>query len=404
MCILCSSMYHVAFTTPDTMMPSTLTRLAFLLHCCLWIPCSTSFSTCSSLERYADLGIDITNLQETINQGRVYQVFDFFTEQEVLDLLQDMDRLEANGSFRRSGLSNTVKGNSQNFGSQDRYTCSVPWWNLVLTTPNSQDSHLPSYARKLVQLKALVATALDRPTIINSDQVVAHECYYSKSLPCSTLKRHMDERHEEFKQAKGWLLPSRRSISWLVYLSDEPWTLIDNGGALRAFPQKRTCGKSTHEGNLQVGWWTTNDQPSKPVYLNSWFPLITEHGSPPEPHCVLYVINDDDTIHFLTNPWSSDVLLGMSTADFILLHQKELFRDEDYKTFYLIEDRAAWDAGKQPHNSDVLDVAPMRRSLVMFDSVSVPHEVMPIAQGTRRALAGWFHEETQPIPEQYVLG
>ena len=383
-------------------MPSKFATPSFLLHCCLWIPCSVSLSTTSSLKNHADLGIDVSNLQETINQGRVYQVIDFFSEQEVLDLLQDMDRLEANGSFQRSGLSNTVKGKTQNFGSQDRYTCVVPWWDRVLTFTGHNDD-VPSHVRKLVQLKALLATALNRPTMMDSE-TIAHECYYSKSLPHSTLKRHMDERHEEFKQAKGWLLPSRRSISWLVYLSDEPWTLDDNGGALRAFPQKSsTCGKSTHDGNLQVGWWASNDALSKPVYLNSWFPLIIESNSPPEPHCVLYVVNDNDTIRFLTNPWPNDVLLGMSTADFILLHQKELFRDEEYKNFYLIEDRAAWDAGEQPHNSHVLDVAPLRRSLVMFDSVSVPHEVMPIMQGTRRALAGWFHEQTQPIPEQYFL-
>ena len=387
------------------------------LICCLWIPFSTSLSTTSNANcnasKWADLGIDVAQLQDTIHQGRVFQVHDFFTEKEVISLLDDMDRLEADGTFQRSGLSNTVKGKEQNFGSQDRYTC-VAWdQQIMLSSSPEENPNLPSHIIKLQQLKTLLATVLDRPSMLEHESSLANECYYSKSLPHSALSRHMDERHEECKQKQGWLLPSRRSISWLVYLSDDPWTLEDNGGGLRAFPQKRTSGKSTHEGNLQVGWLTstgaagTTDGLSKPVYLDSWFPLVAFEGAPPEPHCILYALNDDDeqTIHYLTHPWPSDVLGGMSTSEFILLHQDqypdELFVDNSHENFHLIEDRAAWDAGKQPLHSEAVDYAPLRRSLVMFDSVSVPHEVSPIIQGTRRALAGWFHEETQQFPQEY---
>jgi hypothetical protein len=371
----------------------------YIVLLCAIVPYSFCLSTSYARNSCSALGIDPKKLQETILQGHVFQVEDFFTEDEVLELLIDMDRLEENGSFRRSGLSNTVQGKDQNFGDQDRLTCPVPWWKTNVLY-QSELNTLPSYIIKLRQLQAFLSASLDRPTMLDNENLV-HECYYSKSLPNSSLKRHMDERHEEFKQAKGWLLPSRRSISWLVYLSDEPWTLSENGGALRYFPQRHTKGKSTHQGNLQVGWWLMGDQgPSQPVYLNSWYPFRDQESSTIEPHCILYILSDDDTsIQYLTKSWSNDSLLGMSTADFISANQKQLF--DDPSKFYLIEERDLWDSGKSPSHSDEVDVAPLRRSLVMFDSVSVPHEVLTIRKGTRRALAGWFHEETQAIPQEY---
>jgi len=47
-------------------------------------------------------------------------------------------------------------------------------------------------------------------------------------------------------------------------------------------------------------------------------------------------------------------------------------------------------------------VYPVRGTLVAFDSVSLPHEVMEVTAGNgrvRAAIAGWFHEETQGFPE-----
>ena len=42
------------------------------------------------------------------------------------------------------------------------------------------------------------------------------EQYYSLHRAGAALRRHMDERHEELKGARGWTAPSRRSVSWLV--------------------------------------------------------------------------------------------------------------------------------------------------------------------------------------------
>jgi Rps23 Pro-64 3,4-dihydroxylase Tpa1-like proline 4-hydroxylase len=68
-----------------------------------------------------------------------------------------------------------------------------------------------------------------------------------------------------------------------------------------------------------------------------------------------------------------------------------------------MEDRAAWDEGQDPRGSVVEDISPMKGSLVIFDSVTVPHQVEAIRKGRRIAMVGWFHEETQRFPEGLLL-
>ena len=251
----------------------------------------------------------------------------------------------------------------------------------------------------------------------------------------------MDERHEETKGSRGWLLPSRRSISWLIYLSDEDWDMNINGGALRAFPQQglnnvlissstENSHKSTgsHDGNLQVGWLSSPSSSSNevsPVFLDSWFKYTNRVTGELEPHCILYVpisskISKAQTLFqdriFVTQPFTSDSIVGETVADYLQKRAKlegdvpsqnsnsNLFLKPEYAMgFYLIEDRPLWslENNNNPPNSFVQDISPERGSLVFFDSVSVPHEVMLVKEGTRAALAGWFHEETQPFPEDF---
>ena len=52
-----------------------------------------------------------------------------------------------------------------------------------------------------------------------------------------------------------------------------------------------------------------------------------------------------------------------------------------------------------PIHCSVCDTSPRGGSLVVFDSVCVPHEVRTTISGQRVALAGWFHEEVQQFPD-----
>ena len=46
--------------------------------------------------------------------------------------------------------------------------------------------------------------------------------------------------------------------------------------------------------------------------------------------------------------------------------------------------------------SRTLDIAPEAGKLVVFDSVSLPHEVLPVTASRQRiATTGWFHETSQ---------
>jgi hypothetical protein len=359
--------------------------------------------------------LDVDSLKRTIAQGRVYQHKDFLSEDQVQTMLQEIREMERQNKFERKGLSNTVLGQNQTFDTKlDRSVCVVPWFIDALEGSDTRD--IPS---KLRELQRELSQALDRPSMSLTSSSLNHECYYSKSEVGSRLPRHMDERHEETKGAKGWLLPSRRSLSWLIYLSTPAdWTLAANGGALRSYPQRNVAhdqAHSTHDGNLQVGWLVGDGKSSsRIVYMDSWYPVmgVVVEGSVPEPHCVLYTVDANDQRELLTRPWMAEQVQGLPMMEFMKLcadHDSDkskeaplLFLQQQHaRAFAPLEDRRAWDNGEAPEGSEAIDIVPLRGSLVVFDSVQLPHQVEIIESGTRQALAGWFHEKTQEFPEDF---
>lgn len=53
--------------------------------------------------------------------------------------------------------------------------------------------------------------------------------------------------------------------------------------------------------------------------------------------------------------------------------------------------------GEDPASDELLaDIDPMGGTLVLFDSVSLPHEVLATKNRERWATSGWFHEDQQP--------
>lgn len=364
---------------------------------------SASPSPSSTASSLADR-IDAEHLVETIRSARVYQHENFLSEEEIDFLFDDINNLRQLGSFARSGLSDTSRGQRQDFGTHDRSISVVPWFADALTNKHAKENVV---APRLNELRHLLADVLDRPSMREND--LAHECYYSISGPGSFLNRHMDDKHEDLKGSKGWLLPSRRSLSWLLYLSDADWTLENNGGALRSFPPKQIVQptESTHEGNLQIGWLhrASSNSGSMPVYMDSWF----RNANAPDPHAILYTVAPQSSERqILTKPWLNDNLpTNLLPVDFIkqmAAHDAQatapanplLFvRSEYARDFFLIEDRQVWDQGHAPVASRVEDIPPLRGSLIIFDSILVPHQVQVVKEGERVALAGWWHERTQ---------
>ena len=90
------------------------------------------------------------------------------------------------------------------------------------------------------QLRLELSAELQRPGLVCAEQ------YYSVSGAGASLPLHMDERHEEAKGARGWAGTYRRSLSWLVYLSDPQ----HGRSAAWPLPQLGSCASSRH------AWWT----------------------------------------------------------------------------------------------------------------------------------------------------
>ena len=84
---------------------------------------------------------------------------------------------------------------------------------------------------------------------------------YSIGKVDEAIHLHIDSQHEALS-LHGFDAtarePTRRSLAWLLYLSDDGWDVpggSGSGGALRAYPRRDAAGKcGSHEGNLQVGW------------------------------------------------------------------------------------------------------------------------------------------------------
>lgn len=350
----------------------------------------------------------------------------FLSEYQLQLLQRDMKHLETDGKFVVNGLSDVRKGlkgeptesaaavdaSNQGFDNKyDRSVCPIPWWkdSLLLSTVDESENDagtagteddsvlLHSIQIKLQRLRRELSQLLERPTMMNND--LDHECYYSQSRPASSLARHMDERHEETKGPRGWLLPSRRSLSWLIYLSEtdneESWDGQINGGLLRTFPQKYyrndhvpnndnagnywegTVDCGSHNGNLQVAWLLAQDgkeggidkegmhaTTTHPVFLDSWFDHMNPYTGEMEPHCILYIVRkpthskDEGSmrIEYITVPWSIDAVQG-NVADFVS-HRATLesipngdgsplppglfVRASHAQQFALLEDRDGW--------------------------------------------------------------
>ena len=243
------------------------------------------------------------------------------------------------------------------------------------------------------------------------------------------LKRHVDEHHEELKGTAGWLKPTRRSLSWLIYLN-ENWNSDRNGGCLRCY-ERRDDHEISHRvgsrpnGDLQIGWLrpSLQDPFERPVFLDAQCMSdgISTDGtgiaSRNHHYCAMYI---DDPIapgvtsttttssfpkYYISQLFSAHPTLFVAGGEF--LTQQLLIQRKDYANrFYFIEPPKSlitdWigrirGSQRTNENESTMDVAPLAATLVIFDSVTLPHEVLPSWDRPRWATSGWMHEDQQSI-------
>ena len=208
------------------------------------------------------------------------------------------------------------------------------------------------------------------------------------------MKRHIDEHHEETKGRAGWSAPSRRSVSWLVYLNPS-WDASRQGGELRAFERvaaARGAVGATREGDLQVGWLrgTGGDPSERPVFLDS------RRGGRGGNCALFYEVEGEYAV--LTRDFFAEPTLLLATD----LPEQLQFRDarlaRRFTKLEQVATRFSTPGELDARDYASLDIAPQAGRLVLFDSVAVPHEVLATrGQDARFALSGWFHQDQQTL-------
>lgn len=198
-----------------------------------------------------------------------------------------------------------------------------------------------------------------------------------------------DESPKETKGPKGWQLPTRRSVTWLLYLNDG-WT-AEEGGSLRCYPRQQPSKApvGAHEGNLQVGWIDHVE----PVFLDAWRP---------SGQTALYKLDEGAIKRFVSK---KDFDVPRQPIEFEnFLSSKYAKRFEQISTARLDPRFAAGGSASvvaysnAAEDQHVLDIVPAAGTLVLFDSVSLPHRVLEVTGSRRRiAATGWFHEDSQSV-------
>lgn len=348
----------------------------------------------------------------TINDGRIAVVPNFLSPSEVSRLRSDASNLYNDGHF----IVDALAGYGAKAGAKDKSSFESSKDRAVLPAYiPSQKKNGPfvsnlgdvdgrkSLKTTISALRTDLAKALDRPGLDTPDGGDNHEMSFTRFGPGALLSRHIDEHHEEVKGRAGWSRPTRRSISWLIYLNGEDWDANSDGGELRTYERKYPSAYSvgSRNGDLQLGWLTPtpNDPKERPVFLDGRRGGISGK-------CALYIdSNDGGRKVYLTKEFDSDPYLFL-TSDFFI--QNVLIKDHELgsRFHYLEQPKSKLTAylGDDP-GERVKDVAPLGGTLVAFDSVALPHEVLPTMERERWAASGWFHErqQSEPMGRQIIL-
>lgn len=186
-----------------------------------------------------------------------------------------------------------------------------------------------------------------------------------------------------------------------MYLNPTDWDATKDGGELRTYQRKAKSAYpvGSRQGDLQIGWLkpTRDDPKERPVFLDGRRGGISGR-------CALYVDSDDGGRRsYLTKEFDSNPYLFL-TSDFFVQNLLIQNHGLGHRFHYLEQPKSALTKYlKSDPGETVKDVPPIGGTLVMFDSVTLPHEVMATIERDRWAASGWFHEKIQPIPLRQII-
>ncbi|CAM9471560.1 unnamed protein product, partial [Heterosigma akashiwo] len=179
---------------------------------------------------------------ETIKSGRIAVIPDFLSPEFISELRADATKLHESGKFSTDALASYGK-NGKFDPRYDRQVLRLGQWQ----DPTLGNSVLrEQFAGVIADVRASLAVGLERPGLARGHATTdfgkgSTEISYTRFGPGAFLKRHLDEHHEELKGRFGWQKPTRRSVSWLVYLN-RGWDGARHGGQLRCYERAVWAG------------------------------------------------------------------------------------------------------------------------------------------------------------------
>ena len=343
---------------------------------------------------------------DQLDAGRAVVLNDWLSPAETAALCADQINCLDAGQFK-DFTSNIHRGDIKSMPSFLGNGKNGPWFDASV----GDFAVRQNFMNRMAEVKAALSSQLtDRPTLATTKiNGLTFDIQYLHYKPGALVSRHVDDRHVELKRPGGARLQkkpdaTRRSITWLAYLNDD-WDPKRDGGQLRlherAQPSSHVGALDTH---LQVGWLrATATEGETPVFLDA----SREPAAPDKPDatCMLYACAADGTKRDLSSkPFAASPALYLAGGDFFA---RKLLVDKpsDASRFHLVDapKSAASSYLPPPQYGErgedggerVRDVFPEGGTLVLFDSVSLPHEVMPTIGRERFACSGWFHEQVQ---------
>jgi 2OG-Fe(II) oxygenase superfamily len=375
------------------------------------------------------------SVYESIQNGQIAVIPDFCSPQDLAVWQRDAHDLYDDQHFVTDALA--TYGKSGLFDpSKDRAVLKLGQWKNP--TLGDHDARL-ALGRRLSAVRSDFATHLERPGLVQRRQqctfadctalstssavygLGSTEISYTRFGPGASLARHVDEHCEELKHVAGWVQPTRRSLSWLLYLNNK-WNADLHGGCLRCFERSTDSSHavgSRQNGDLQIGWLrpSLGDDVSRPVFLDAQYGAVNIKNGRYDHSCAMYIddprqpkttIGNSNNRVYITKSFPAHPTLFVTGGE--LLIRSVLFGEgsEEYaRRFYYIEPPKSvvtewWQsrlARRSIGNNEerTLEVPPMAGTLVVFDSVALPHEVLPTTTRERWAVSGWMHEDQQTV-------
>ena len=353
---------------------------------------------------------------EAIESGRVVELTNWLPLSDIRELRADAQASFESGHFKADALAAYGQKKKGGFDPGSDRMVMPSFYPSKGTDGPWVDPSIGNYAARqrfkmrMGALKAELSRQLEGRQTLAVDGVQTHEMSYSRYGPGAFLPRHTDEHHSELKRkplASASSTPSRpppttrRSVTWLVYLNEE-WVAERDGGALRT--HERAEPSLSHVGargpDLQIGWLrATPNEGEQPVFLDAR--RAGTVAGRPECNCMLYVCAADGTKRDLSaEPFAASPALYISGGDFFA-RKLLVDRPADAERFHLIDSPKSAASALLPPVGEtgedggerVRDFSPRAGTLILFDSVAIPHEVLPTKGRERFACSGWFHEQ-----------